>query len=103
MLVSDISCCLTSFPSIYWLKTAILFLTILWVEKGSFAWFFNWSHLGSLIGSWAWSAQHGCQMVLAVVWVLSWGLSFFPLGLDPCGWVLRGSVPSVQRQKLQSF
>ena len=67
-----------------WLETVILLiLTILWVEKGSFAWFFNWSHLGYLIGSWTWRAQHDCQMAL-VVWVLSCALSFFPFGLSMC-------------------
>ena len=66
MLVSDISCCLTSYCEI--LETVILLtLTILWVEKGSFAWFFNWSHLGYLIGSWTWRAQYDCRMALIVV------------------------------------
>lgn len=72
-------------PKFTGLKTMILlFLTVLWVERGSSASFFNWSRLGSLISSWArnmWHgsrAQHGCEMVLVVVGCSAELSVFFP-------------------------
>lgn len=115
MLVS-VSWCVTNYSKIYWLQTTmLLFFMILEMKRAHPHSSLTGFLLGFLIGSWASNTQHGsltlhgCQMVL-VVWVLSRGISSFSLGLSLWlgllqhgGWVPRGSIPSVQRQKLQLF
>ena len=84
MLVTDISCCLTSYCEIPDLKLLFYwFLQFFGLKRAHLA--------GSLTGlPWDISLAAGpgepnmTQMALVVVWVLSCALGFFPLGLSMC-------------------